>query len=111
MVEFVVIYHSPHPRKKEIQDMSPNELSEWKERWTKWIEKCGEHIVDMGAPLRNGKRTDASGTTTSKTDVAGYSILKADDMAKVEELLDGHPHLEGGDGYYIEIHEKMSIPC
>ncbi len=50
-----------------MQSMSHEELTKGMESWMKWAEKCGEHIVDMGAPLGNGKYIDASGNISSKT--------------------------------------------
>jgi len=76
----------------------------------KWVEKYGEHLVDMGAPLGNGQRIDASGTASSKAKVAGYSILQADSMAEAEELLKGKPHLGWEDDRFIEVHEKIPLP-
>jgi len=90
--------------------MSPDELSKMMEAWTKWVEKCGEHLLDMGAPLANGKGLDTTGSTASSSDVCGYSIMQADNVAKIEELLKENPHLNFGEGSNIEIHEKMPLP-
>jgi len=110
MTEFIVIYYAPQSAKEKMQSMSPEELAKGMEGWMKWAEKCGEHLVDMGAPIGNGKVINASGTSSGKTEIGGYSILQADSMAEAEELLKGHPHLGWGDGCYIEVHEKMPLP-
>ena len=62
------------------------------------------------APIANAKRLDTSGTTTSNSESGGYSIMQADNVAKIEELLKQNPHLQWGEGCYIEIHEKMPLP-
>ena len=112
MAEFIVVYYAPQTAMEKMKNTSPEDMKKGMESWMKWAEKCGEHLVDMGAPLANGKRIDASDTITpSKTEVGGYSVLKADSMAKVAELLKGHPHLKWADGCYIEVHEKMPLPC
>lgn len=36
--------------------------------------------------------------------------MKPEDMEKAKELVKDHPHLEFGDGCYIEIYEKMTPP-
>jgi hypothetical protein len=110
MAEFIVIYYAPQSAKEKMKNMSPEDMKKGMEPWMKWAEKCGEHLVDMGSPLGNGQHIDASGTTSSKIEVAGYSVLKAESMAEAENLLKGHPHLEWGDGCYIEVHEKMPMP-
>jgi len=111
MAEFIVLYYASQSAMEKMQSMSPEEMKKGMEPWMKWAEKCGDHLVDMGAPLGNGKHIDASGITSSKTEVTGYSILKADNMIDIEGLLKGHPHLGWGDGCYIEVHEKIPLPC
>ena len=112
MTEFIVIYYAPQSAMEKMKNTSPEDMKKGMESWMKWAEKCGDNLVDMGAPLGNGKHIDASDTVTSnKTEVGGYSILKADNMSKIEELLKGHPHLGWADGCYIEVHEKMPLPC
>ena len=110
MTEFVVLYYAPQSAIEKMKTMSPEDMQKGMEPWRKWVEKCGEHLVDLGSPLDIGQHIDASGVTPSKTGVGGFSVLKADSMAEAEELLKGHPHLGWGDGYYIEVHEKIPLP-
>jgi hypothetical protein len=109
MTEFIVIYYAPTSAIEKTHNMSPEDMKKGMEAWMKWAEKCGEHLVDMGAPLGKGQRIDTSGTT-GKTEVVGYSVLQADSIAEAEDLLKEHPHLEWADGCYIEVHEKMPLP-
>ena len=44
------------------------------------------------------KRLDPSGTTTSNSETGGYSIMQANNVAKIEELLKDNPHLSWGEG-------------
>ena len=110
MTEFIVIYYAPRSANEKMHNMSPEDMKKGMELWMKWAEKCGEHLIDMGAPLGNGQYIDASGNSSSKAEVGGYSILQADSMAEAKQLLKGHPHLGWGDGCYIEVHEKMPLP-
>jgi hypothetical protein len=41
--------------------------------------------------------------------VAGYSILKAQDIDSALKILEGHPHLQMP-GASIEVHETLEIP-
>jgi len=110
MTEFLVLYHASKSAKEKFGEMSPEEMSKTMEAWMKWAENCGEHLVDMGAPLGNGKHLDTTGSTSSSSEVGGYSIMQADNVAKIEELLKENPHLKWGNGFYAEIHEKMPLP-
>ncbi|GBF24368.1 hypothetical protein MnTg01_00707 [archaeon MnTg01] len=110
MKQFVVIYYAPASAMEKMQNTSPEEMKKEMEAWMTWAEKCGEHLVDLGTPLGTGQQINASGNLPSKTNVTGYSILQADNMAEAEDLLKGHPHLEWADGCQIEVHEKMPLP-
>ena len=110
MTEFIVIYYAPKSAQDKCKDMSPDEMSKMMEAWMKWAENCGEHLVDMGSILGNGKHLDTSGSISSSSEVGGYSIMQADNVAKVEELLKENPLHGYCDGFYFEIHEKMSCP-
>ncbi len=107
MTEFIILYNLPKSAHNKCKDMSPDEKSKMIDAWVKWAENCGKHLIDLGAPLGNGKHLDTTGSTSSSSEVGGYSIMQADDIAKIEELLKENPHFKIGDGFYIEIHEKM----
>jgi len=53
MTKFVVIYYAPQSAKEKMQSMSTEDMKKEMESWM----KCGEHLVDMGAPLGNGKHS------------------------------------------------------
>jgi len=110
MTEFIALYYAPKSAEDKCKDMNPEEMSKMMEAWMKWAENCGQHLADMGSPLSNGKRLDTSGSTSSGSEVKGYSIMQADNVTKVEELLKENPHLGWGDVFYIQIHEKMPLP-
>lgn len=111
MTEFIVLYHAPQSSREQMKNMSPEDMKTGMAAWMKWAEKCGEHLIDMGAPLDTGIHITKSASNTSSTTVGGYSILHADSMDAAKELLKGHPHLEWGSEYYIEVHEKIPLPC
>ena len=73
-----------------------------------WIlyEKCGDSLVEMGAPLANGLRLTADGFGPAKKNITGYSIVQAKTIAGARKLMRKHPHLSWVDkGCEIEIHE------
>ena len=109
MTEFLILYNAPKALQHNCDDMSKEDMAKIMQSWMKWAEVCGDHLLDLGAPLANRKRLDTSGTT-SNSEVGGYSIMQADNVAKIEELLKTNPHLAWGEGCYIEIHEKLPLP-
>ena len=50
------------------------------------------------------------GTSPSTRDVAGYSILEADDLDAALDLARIHPHLNMPGGCEIEVHEAQAVP-
>jgi hypothetical protein len=50
------------------------------------------------------------GTSPSSREVAGYSIIEADDLDAAVELAKVHPHLSMPGGCEIEVHEAQPIP-
>ena len=110
MKRFVVIYHAPASFMEQAKDASPEDMKKGMESWMAWAAKCGDGLVDMGAPLVGGQKVGKSGSSPSNKDVVGYSILQAEDMGAARALLDGHPHLEWAAGCEIEVHEAMPLP-
>lgn len=78
--------------------------------WNTWAGKVGDRMVDFGTPLAGGVRVTPEGTSPSTRDVAGYSILEADDIEAALELARNHPHLAMPGGCEIEVHAAQDIP-
>ena len=78
--------------------------------WMKWAKKCGDQLVEMGAPLMGGVNLKVTGSAVpSKWKVTGYSILQAESMAAAKKLLKGHPHLASSKGCEIEVYKAISM--
>ena len=109
---FLIIYHAPIDATSQTANMSPEEQAAGMALWQAWAERVGSKLLDMGAPLINGKRLGAEAEPTPSTrDVAGYSLLSAEDWDEVMSLLEGHPHISGWHPEAtIEIHETMELP-
>ncbi|HEU0073310.1 MAG TPA: hypothetical protein VFS30_04795 [Dehalococcoidia bacterium] len=109
MAKFMVIYHAPVSAAEQMANATPEEMQKGMEPWMAWAGRAGSALVDMGAPLAGGQKLTKSGSSGSDKHVAGYSILEAADMAAALKLLEGHPHLESGDGFEIEVHEAIPM--
>jgi len=109
---FLIIYHAPIETMDQTANMTPEQQAQGMAMWNAWAKRVGSKLHDLGAPLINGKRLRANGSTSPSTkDVAGYSLLQAEDWDDVMDLLEGHPHISGWHPEAtIEIHETMLLP-
>ena len=111
MKKFVVIYHAPADAMEQTANTSPEDQAKGMEQWMKWAQKCGDKLVDLGTPLTNGQQLSPDGKSkNSNKNVAGYSILQAENMDEAKALLKDHPHLGWNAACSIEIHEAMPLP-
>ena len=94
---------------EQMQNVTPEEMQKGMEPWMAWVAKIGDGLVDLGTPLSVGQKLSKSGSSPSDKDVAGYSILQAEDMQSAKALLEGHPHLEWAGCCEIEVHESMPM--
>lgn len=74
-------------------NVSAEDMTKGMEPWNAWYKKCGKAIVDQGAPLGNGECLDKKGSAKGQTQVTGYTIVHANDMAAAKAMVTGHPHL------------------
>ena len=109
MKKFMVIYHAPAAAMEQMKDMSPEDMKKGMEPWTAWMEKCGSSLIDGGSPLAGGLKLTTGGSAPSDKEVAGYSILEAEDMQAAKAMLAGHPHLEWTPECSIEVHESFPM--
>lgn len=109
MPKYVVLYNAPVSASQQMEDNDPEMAAAAMQAWNDWSARAGSSVVDLGTPLGNGRRVTSGGAGASDTEVAGYSILQADDIDGAIALLDGHPHLQMP-GSSIEVHETLEIP-
>jgi hypothetical protein len=112
MKKFLVLYHAPVEALAQTMNVPPEQQAEGMKAWMQWAQRCGDKLVDMGAPLVNGQQLKSDGSVTnSDKKVAGYSILQAENMEEAKSMLEGHPHISGWHpGAVIEVHETRAIP-
>ena len=111
MKKYIVIYHAPEELMAQSANSTPEEMEKGMEPWMVWAAKCGDQLVDLGAPLMGGQKLLPDGKIeNSIREVAGYSVLQAENMEEAKALLDGHPHLAWDGACEIEVHEVMPLP-
>ena len=111
MKKFIVLYHAPMDAMQQTANMKPEDQAKGMEAWMEWAKKCGDKLVDLGSPLMNGQQLTPDGKSKgSDKNVAGYSILQAENMDDAKKLFQGHPHLGWNAACSIEVHETMPLP-
>lgn len=107
----MITYHTPASVMAEMGEPTPEQMEEGMKPWMAWSEKCGDQLVDMGAPLVNGQLYMPGGPSGgSHRELTGYSILQADSLEDAAVLCDGHPHLGWNEQCQLEIHELSPMP-
>lgn len=109
MPNYVVLYNAPVSASDQMENNDPDMAAAVMQAWNDWSARVGTGMVDLGTPLGNGRRVTADGAGEADTEVAGYSIISADDVDSAVALLEGHPHLQMP-GASIEVHETLEIP-
>ncbi|MGR0319879.1 YciI family protein [Agromyces sp. ZXT2-3] len=106
MAKYLVLYRADVSAEEQMQQ-SPEEGDASMQEWMAWAGKVGGALTDFGSPVGNGRAITSAGTSSSTSDVAGYSIVEAADADAAAALMDGHPHLEIGT---IEVLEAIELP-
>lgn len=108
MKKFILLYNGPATP---VEQMEPEKVQKTMEAWVAWMEKVGDHMLDMGQPMANGEAVVDNGTTAAATQLSGYSIIQAKDMSAAKDLVVDHPFLSDKSGKFsVEIHELLPVP-
>ena len=76
--------------------------------WNDWFEKLGKAVVEIGAPTKPGKTVSkAGGRPTGGRGVAGYSIVKANNLGAAVNLAKSHPDVTRG--MKIGVYELLAM--
>jgi hypothetical protein len=111
MKKFLVLYMAKTAEfEKMMKNSSPEQQKKGMDAWMKWMGDHKASLVDGGAPLGKTKRVDTKGTSDTKNEIGGYSIVQAATANAAAKLFGkDHPHLLMV-GAWIEIVEIMQLP-
>lgn len=110
MSKFFVLYMAPVASiEKMMADSTPEQKKAGMDAWMNWMKSHESVLADMGAPLGKTKRVTASGISSVKNDVTGYTIIEAESHEAAASMLEGHPHLQVP-GAFIEVLAVTPIP-
>lgn len=92
--------------------MTPEQSQKTKNDYDSWTTKMGQNMVDMGAPIGDGRSLTDDGTTGSlPAHLNGYTIIQADNFDTAMSLLEGHPFLSDRSGKFsIDVLELIPVP-
>jgi len=108
MKKFILLYNGPATPP---EDMEPEMVKAIMAKWAEWMGKVGPAMVDMGQPMANGEAVVDDGSAGTATQLSGYTIIQAEDMAGAKKLVDGHPFLSDKTGKFsVEIFELLPVP-
>ncbi|HZE06921.1 MAG TPA: YciI family protein [Solirubrobacteraceae bacterium] len=104
MAKFIYLYRGPAP------DLTPEQGDERMAAFGAWMEKVGAGLVDVGSQFGSSASVRDDGTEGTPGDLAGYTIVEADDLTAAKALTDGLPFLSDGDGKCaVEIFELLPL--
>lgn len=83
----------------------PELMAQARAAFGQWLEQSGAAVVDPGAPVRTVAMI-AQGEAAAEVSVNGYSIVEADDLDAVRELLSSHPFI--GRGGSLQVSEFVA---
>lgn len=79
------------------------------DEWTSWFTTLGPAVVDAGNPFGGSMSVAADGTVTegAASQLTGYTILAADDLAAATEMAKGCPIVTSGGS--MEVYETFNV--
>ena len=108
MKKFLVLYKASAAAFAEVMKATPEQQKAGMDAWMAWSKKAEKAIVDMGAPLGKTLLVKPEGTSPTRNDLGGYSVLQGESADAVAKLMVGHPHFEMRDSS-IEIVELLPM--
>jgi hypothetical protein len=107
MAKFIYLYRGPATP---MPDRTPQEDAERMAAFGAWMEKAGAALLDVGSPFGPSASVRDDGTEGTASDLIGYTIVEAGDLAAAKALTDGLPFLSGSDGKCaVEIFELLPM--
>ena len=103
MPKFIFAYHGS--AKKPANDQ---EAADGMAKWKQWFNEYGESVVDPGSPVGMSKTVSADGSVEDHggaNPLAGYMVIKAEDMDAALDIAKNCPMPEGGTMEVAEIIE------
>ena len=98
MPQYVLTYRNP-------TGYTPS--AETRAAWIAWFDGIGDHLVEQGKPAV--ARASLGNCSPASTELGGYSVIEADDLAAAAAVAKGCPHLDRGGG--VEVGQLGEVPA
>lgn len=93
MKKFMVLYMMPKEAMVEMmRNMTPEMHDGHMKEWKNWMGANTASFVDMGAPLGKNTRITADASREESNEIGGYSIMQAESVEALAEVLKTSPH-------------------
>src|SRR6478752_10850594 len=104
MKKFMALYMARAATIDKMMKATPEQMKTGMDDWMKWAKSNKKAIVELGTPLGKTKRVTSTGTSNTKNEITGYSIVQGASVDSVAKIFKGHPHLKM-DGTSIDLIE------
>lgn len=109
MKKYMALYMAPASAIEQMMKATPEQMKAGMDEWMKWAKSNDKAIVELGDPLGKTKRVTSAGTSDTKNEITGYSIVQGDSPESVAKIFNGHPHLQMA-GTSIDLIEVVPMP-
>jgi len=92
-----------------IAKTPPEQMAAGMALWEAWHKKCGNAIVDLGAPLDKSTTVTKESSVPGKSSITGYTLLQAGSLHEAIALMKDHPHFHMP-GSSVQILECVAMP-
>jgi hypothetical protein len=107
MAKFMLLYRGPATP---AEQMSPEQSAQVMQAWGTWMGKVGDAIVDGGTPFGERTAVHGDGSSSSGSDLNGYTVVEAESLEAARALCDGHPFLsDATQAFSVEIYECVPV--
>jgi hypothetical protein len=110
MKTFLALYMGSPENAGRRRDLSEETIARGMAAWTAWMETNAGRIVEAGGPLGVTKKTDKTGVSDIRNEVAGFVVVNAETHDEAAALFLDHPHFAIFPGDRVEIMERLPIP-
>lgn len=108
MKKFIITYKGAQT---DMSQLSKEQIDGIMGKWKTWMEKVGENLADIGAPMGESASVVDDGSDGTAAPLTGYSVISAEDIVSAKEMVKDHPFLSEGNGNYaVDVYELMPLP-
>lgn len=108
MKNFLVLYMATQETFDSWSKATKEEQDAGMAAWSEWMKANEESLVSPGNPAGKNMRVTAAGMDMESNGVCGYSVVKADSLEAVAEIMKGNPQLQEP-GAYVDVMELFNM--